>query len=194
MAKTDPKRAALVRALMERDLYEMLNIPHDADEAEIRTAIATRTEWVEETPMRAAARDAEMHWLAWSERALINDPEIRADYDAELGRKAAAADRGVESRQRVRKLHVARDQLAKRESERVVQHEVKKPKAVATPTTAERSRTESDPPREPIPRSVPDIARNIERMRAESDPPFDEPIPGSVPPGSGRSHFRGRSS
>ncbi len=133
MAKTDPKRAALVRALMERDLYEMLDIPHDADEAEIRTAIATRTEWVEETPMRAAARDAEMHWLAWSERALINDPEIRADYDAELGRKAAAADRGVESRQRVRKLHVARDQLAKREAQRVVPHEVEKPKAAPAP-------------------------------------------------------------
>ena len=40
MATTDPKRAALVRALMERDLYEMLDIPRDAGEAEIRAARA----------------------------------------------------------------------------------------------------------------------------------------------------------
>ena len=33
-ATIDPKRAALVRSLMERDLYEMLGIPRDAGEAE----------------------------------------------------------------------------------------------------------------------------------------------------------------
>ena len=133
MATTDPKRAALVRALMERDLYEMLEIPRDAGEPEIRAAIAKRTEWVEETPMRAAARDAEMHWLAWSERALITDPEIRADYDAALDRKAAAAERAVESRQRVRNLRVARDELARREARRVVPQEPEKPKKAPTP-------------------------------------------------------------
>ena len=133
MATTDPKRAALVRALMERDLYEMLDIPRDADDATITAAIATRTEWVEETPMRAAARDAEMHWLAWSERALITDPEIRADYDAALARKAAAVDRAVESRVRVRKLHAARDQLAKREAQRVVPIVIDPPKPAPAP-------------------------------------------------------------
>lgn len=133
MATTDPKRAALVRALMERDLYEMLDIPRDAGETEIRAAIAKRTEWVEETPMRAAARDAEMHWLAWSERALITDPEIRADYDAALDRKAAAAERAIESRQRVRNLRVARDELARREARRVVPQEPEKPKKAPAP-------------------------------------------------------------
>ncbi len=133
MATTDPKRAALVRALMERDLYEMLDIPRDADDAMITAAIATRTEWVEETPMRAAARDAEMHWLGWSERALITDPEIRTDYDAALARKAAAVDRAVESRVRVRKLHAARDQLAKREAQRVVPIVIDPPKPAPAP-------------------------------------------------------------
>ena len=30
MATVDPKRRALVKALMERDLYEMLDVPRDA--------------------------------------------------------------------------------------------------------------------------------------------------------------------
>lgn len=120
MATTDPKRAALVRALMERDLYEMLGVPRDAGDQEILAAIARRTEWVEETPMRHADREAEMHWLAWAERALVNDPEIRAEYDAALDRKAAAEARAIESRQRVRKLRQARDELAKREAGRAV--------------------------------------------------------------------------
>ena len=114
MATIDPKKQALVRALMERDLYEMLDVPRDAGDDAITAAIAQRTEWVEETPMRHAYREAEMHWLAWADRALVKDPEIRAEYDAALGRKAAAEARAVESRQRVRKLRVARDQLAKR--------------------------------------------------------------------------------
>ena len=58
MATVDPKRAALVRALMERDLYEMLDVPRDAGDEEILAAIARRTEWVEETPMRHADREA----------------------------------------------------------------------------------------------------------------------------------------
>ena len=120
MATTDPKRAALVKALMERDLYEMLGVPRDAGDQDILAAIARRTEWVEETPMRHADREAEMHWLAWAERALVNDPEIRAEYDAALDRKAAAEARAIESRQRVRKLHQARDELAKREAGRAV--------------------------------------------------------------------------
>ena len=120
MATTDPKRAALVRALMERDLYEMLGVPRDAGDQEILAAIARRTEWVEETPMRHADREAEMHWLAWAERALVDEPEIRAEYDAALDRKAAAEARAVESRQRVRKLRQARDELAKREAGRAV--------------------------------------------------------------------------
>ena len=33
MATVDPKKQALVRALMERDLYEMLDVPRDADDA-----------------------------------------------------------------------------------------------------------------------------------------------------------------
>ena len=142
MATTDPKRAALVRALMERDLYEMLEIPRDADEAQVRAAIARRTEWVEETPMRAAARDAEMHWLAWSERVLIDEPEIRADYDAALDAKAAAADRAVEARKRVRQLRVARDQLAKREAQRVVPQEAPKP---AKKTTTRKKKADAAP-------------------------------------------------
>lgn len=120
MATTDPKRAALVKALMERDLYEMLGVPRDAGDQDILAAIARRTEWVEETPMRHADREAEMHWLAWAERALVGEPEIRADYDAALDRKAAAEARAVESRQRVRKLRQARDELAKREAGRAV--------------------------------------------------------------------------
>ncbi len=120
MATTDPKRAALVKALMERDLYEMLGVPRDAGDQDILAAIARRTEWVEETPMRHADREAEMHWLAWAERALVNDPEIRAEYDAALDRKAAAEARAIESRQRVRKLRQARDELAKREAGRAV--------------------------------------------------------------------------
>lgn len=120
MATTDPKRAALVKALMERDLYEMLGVPRDAGDQEILAAIARRTEWVEETPMRHADREAEMHWLAWAERALVNDPEIRAEYDAALDRKAAAEARAIESRQRVRKLRQARDELARREAGRAV--------------------------------------------------------------------------
>lgn len=120
MATTDPKRAALVKALMERDLYEMLGVPRDAGDQDILAAIARRTEWVEETPMRHADREAEMHWLAWAERALVNDPEIRAEYDAALERKAAAEARAIESRQRVRKLRQARDELAKREAGRAV--------------------------------------------------------------------------
>lgn len=120
MATTDPKRAALVKALMERDLYEMLGIPRDAGDQDILAAIARRTEWVEETPMRHADREAEMHWLAWAERALVNDPEIRAEYDAALERQAAAEARAVESRQRVRKLRQARDELARREAGRAV--------------------------------------------------------------------------
>ena len=133
MATMDPKRAALVRALMERDLYEMLDIPRDAGEADIRAALAKRTEWAEETPMRAAARDAEMHWIAWSERALIDDPEIRAEYDAALDRKAAAAERAIEARHRVRKLHEARDELARREARRVVVQEPEPPKKAPAP-------------------------------------------------------------
>lgn len=120
MATTDPKRAALVKALMERDLYEMLGVPRDAGDQDILAAIARRTEWVEETPMRHADREAEMHWLAWAERALVNDPEIRAEYDAALERQAAAEARAVESRQRVRKLRQARDELARREAGRAV--------------------------------------------------------------------------
>ena len=120
MATTDPKRAALVKALMERDLYEMLGVPRDAGDQDILAAIARRTEWVEETPMRHADREAEMHWLAWAERALVDEPEIRAEYDAALDRKAAAEARAVESRQRVRKLRQARDELAKREAGRAV--------------------------------------------------------------------------
>jgi hypothetical protein len=120
MATVDPKKQALVRALMERDLYEMLDVPRDADDDTLLAGIARRTDWVEETPMRHADREAEMHWLAWADRALVKDPEIRAEYDAALERKAAAEARAIESRQRVRKLHVARDQLAKREAARVV--------------------------------------------------------------------------
>ena len=131
MATVDPKRAALVRALMERDLYEMLDVPRDAGDEQILAAIARRTEWVEETPMRHADREAEMHWLAWAERALVRDPEIRAEYDAALERKAAAEERAVEARQRVRRLRVARDQLARREAERSVP--VEAPKKAATP-------------------------------------------------------------
>lgn len=120
MATTDHKRAALVRALMERDLYDMLGVSADAGADEITTAIARRREEVEETPMRAAARDAEMHWLAWAERALVNDPEIRVEYDAARERAHAAEERTVEARTRVRRLHVARDQLARREAQRPV--------------------------------------------------------------------------
>ena len=83
--------------------------------------------------MRAAARDAEMHWIAWSERALIDDPEIRAEYDAALDRKAAAAERAIEARQRVRKLHEARDELARREARRVVIAEPEPPKKAPAP-------------------------------------------------------------
>lgn len=131
MATADPKKQALVKALMERDLYEMLDVPRDAGDDEILAAIARRTEWAEETPMRHADRQAEMHWIAWAERALVKDPEIRAEYDAALERKAAAEARAVEARQRVRKLRVARDQLAKREAARVVPVEAEKKKAPA---------------------------------------------------------------
>ncbi len=136
MATTDPKRAALVKALMERDLYEMLGVPRDAAGDEILAAIARRTEWVEETPMRHADREAEMHWLAWAERALVNDPEIRAEYDAALDRKAAAESRAVEARQRVRKLRQARDELARREAGRAVQVEDPKAKKAPAPRRA----------------------------------------------------------
>ncbi len=135
MATTDPKRAALVKALMERDLYEMLDVPRDAGDQDILAAIARRTEWVEETPMRHADREAEMHWLAWAERALVTDPEIRIEYDAALDRKAAAEARAVESRQRVRKLRQARDELAKREAGRAVLVEDPKAKKAPTPRT-----------------------------------------------------------
>lgn len=138
MATIDPKKQALVRALMERDLYEMLDVPRDADDDAITAAIAQRTEWVEETPMRHADREAEMHWLAWADRALVKDPEIRAEYDAALGRKAAAEARAVESRQRVRKLRVARDQLAKREAARVVPVEQAPPKKKAATPRAKK--------------------------------------------------------
>ena len=138
MATIDPKKQALVRALMERDLYEMLDVPRDADDAVILAAIARRTEWVEETPMRHADREAEMHWLAWADRALVKDPEIRAEYDAALERKAAAEARAVESRQRVRKLRVARDQLAKREAARVVPVEQAPPKKKAATPRAKK--------------------------------------------------------
>jgi len=127
MATVDPKRKALVKALMERNLYEMLDVPRDAGDEEILAAIATRTEWVEETPMRHADREAEMHWLAWADRALVKDPEIRAEYDAALDARAAAEARAVESKQRVRKLREARDQLARREASRAVPVEEKKP-------------------------------------------------------------------
>lgn len=133
MATTDPKRAALVKALMERDLYEMLGVPRDAGDQDILAAIARRTEWVEETPMRHADREAEMHWLAWAERALVNDPEIRAEYDAALDRKAAAEARAIESRQRVRKLRQARDELAKREAGRAVPVTEEPKKKAASP-------------------------------------------------------------
>ena len=129
MATVDPKRRALVKALMERDLYEMLGVPRDAGDEEILAAIARRTEWAEETPMRHADRQAEMHWIAWAERALVKDPEIRAEYDAALDAKAAAQARAIEAKQRVRKLHVARDQLAKREASRAVLVEEPKKKA-----------------------------------------------------------------
>ncbi|MSO43918.1 MAG: hypothetical protein EXQ74_01195 [Thermoleophilia bacterium] len=133
MATTDPKRAALVRALMERDLYEMLSVTPDADEAQLRAGVETRRVWVEDTPMRAAARDAEMHWLAWAERALINDPDIRAAYDEALARQAAAAARAVESRRRVRRLHQHRDELVRREAERVVPVTIDPPKKAPAP-------------------------------------------------------------
>lgn len=136
MATVDPKRAALVQALMERDLYEMLDVPRDAGDAEIQAAIARRTEWVEETPMKHRDREAEMHWLAWAERALVNDPEIRAEYDAALERRAAAEARAVESRKRVRKLHEARDMLARREAGRAVPTEPTKSARSSTPRTS----------------------------------------------------------
>ncbi|MBM3635411.1 MAG: hypothetical protein FJW99_09075 [Actinobacteria bacterium] len=133
MATIDPKRAALLQALMERDLYEMLDVPRDAGDDDIRAAIARRTEWVEETPMKHRDREAELHWLAWAERALVNDPEIRAEYDAALEGKAAAQARAVESRKRVRKLREARDMLARREASRAVPAEPPKPKRAPTP-------------------------------------------------------------
>lgn len=133
MATVDPKRAALVQALMERDLYEMLDVPRDAGDDEIRAAIARRTEWVEETPMKHRDREAEMHWIAWAERALVNDPEIRAEYDAALERKAAAEARAVESRKRVRKLREARDMLARREASRSVPAEATKAAKAPSP-------------------------------------------------------------
>ncbi len=139
MATVDPKRAALVQALMERDLYEMLDVARDAGDADIQAAIARRTEWVEETPMKHRDREAEMHWLAWAERALVNDPEIRAEYDAALDRKAAAEARAVESRKRVRKLHEARDMLARREAGRAVAAEPTKAARSATPRTSSAS-------------------------------------------------------
>lgn len=133
MATVDPKRAALVQALMERDLYEMLDVPRDAGDDQIRAAIARRTEWVEETPMKHRDREAEMHWIAWAERALVNDPEIRAEYDAALERKAAAEARAVESRKRVRKLREARDMLARREASRSVPAEATKAAKAPSP-------------------------------------------------------------
>ena len=134
MSTIDPKRAALVKALMERDLYAMLDIPRDADDDEILAAIARHLELVEETPMRHADRQAEMHWLAWAERALVREPEMRTDYDAALAAKAAGEARAVEARQRVRNLRVARDQLARREAGRSVPVEEKKvKKTAATP-------------------------------------------------------------
>lgn len=142
MATVDPKRAALVQALMERDLYEMLDVPRDAGDDEIRAAIARRTEWVEETPMKHRDREAELHWLAWAERALVNDPEIRAEYDAALEGKAAAEARAVESRKRVRKLREARDMLARREASRAVPAEQPKPKRAPTP----RKKKDADAP------------------------------------------------
>lgn len=120
MTTMDPKRAALVRALMERDLYGMLDVPRDAGDEQVMTAIARRAEWIEETPMRHADREAEMHWLAWAERALVTDPAIRAEYDDARDRRAAAEARAVESRRRVRKLREARDLLARREAGRAV--------------------------------------------------------------------------
>ena len=135
MATVDPKRAALVQALMERDLYEMLDVPRDAGDDEIRAAIVRRTEWVEETPMKHRDREAELHWLAWAERALLNDPEIRAEYDAALEGRAAAEARAEESRKRVRKLREARDMLARREASRAVPAEPTKAKRAPTPRT-----------------------------------------------------------
>lgn len=120
MPTTDHKRKALVRALMERDLYDMLGVTTDTGPDDIIAAIARRREEIEETPMRAAARDTEMHWLAWAERALVNDPEIRVEYDAARERAHAAEERTIEARTRVRRLHVARDQLARREAQRPV--------------------------------------------------------------------------
>lgn len=83
--------------------------------------------------MKHRDREAELHWLAWAERALVNDPEIRAEYDAALEGKAAAEARAVESRKRVRKLREARDMLARREASRAVPAELPKPKRAATP-------------------------------------------------------------
>ena len=79
-----------------------------------------------------------MHWLAWADRALVKDPEIRAEYDAALERKAAAEARAIESRKRVRKLHVARDQLARREASRVVPVEQAPPKKKAATPRAKK--------------------------------------------------------
>lgn len=142
MATVDPKRRALVKALMERDLYDMLDVPRDAGDEEILAAIARRTEWVEETPMRHADREAETHWLGWAERALVKDPEIRAEYDAALDARAAAEARAVESKQRVRKLREARDQLARREASRSVPVEEKKP-ARKAPTPTKKAEVEA---------------------------------------------------
>jgi hypothetical protein len=165
MAIADPKKQALVKALMERDLYEMLDVPRDAGDDVILAAIAQRTEWAEETPMRHADREAEMHWLAWAERALVKDPEIRAEYDAALGQRAAAEARAVESRQRVRKLRVARDQLAKREAARVVPVEAEKKKA---PTP--RTKKDAAPPAGAGPQVAPqDVAETADAVEVEVD-------------------------
>lgn len=77
---------------MKRSFYEMLGVPHDADQAQIETAYAVMTAKLKAANMRGAAEPANEVQLLRDGYQILADPAQRARYDAKL----AAAESGVQ--------------------------------------------------------------------------------------------------
>src|SRR3972149_1690743 len=77
---------------MKRTFYEMLGMPHDADQAQIDTAYALTTAKLNAAKLRGAAEAVTEAQLIRDGYQILSDPAKRARYDAKL----SAAESGVQ--------------------------------------------------------------------------------------------------
>lgn len=117
---SEPQREALLSALVERDLFQMLGLTREDDPSQGLLAVQLYTEWVQEQDWSVEAVDVELHWAAWAQRVLVENPSLRMAYIERLDERVRAEARQQAQHRLLSEAKAQRDALFRREAERPI--------------------------------------------------------------------------